>query len=241
MRLEQFFDAAFVINLNRRQDRIADFWVDWGTHSGCSDNFVKRWEAFDNPTNGHAGCTRSHRELLAHIAASDYSQVLIMEDDSSIITQEVLYEAGFRPGSRVWNTWHDAPGSNLNERFDFLSEHVPHKWEKWDILYIGGGYGEPPISRINKYVLRAGFMQTTSCYGVTREFARKFTGALNSQGGFDWHPGPIDNTIGGFAKENLFYVLQPRLTYQRKSYSDITSESHSYLNSMTDPALENVV
>lgn len=238
MRLEELFSAAFVINLKRRQDRISEFWDDWDKHSGCPEGFVKRWNAFDNPTNGHAGCTRSHRELLALIAHSTADRVLIMEDDSSIITQEVLYEAGFRPGARVWNTWHSAQGSNLNERFDFLSAHLP---DKWDVLYIGGGYGEPPISRYNKHVLRVGFIQTTSCYGVTREFARKFSVELNQKGNFDWHPGPIDNTIGGFAKDNLFYCLQPRLTYQRNSFSDIAGTSNSYLNSMTDPVHENMV
>lgn len=237
--LEHHFDAAYVINLDRRQDRLEQFEQDQKSNWRVPKDFVKRWQAFDNPTNCHAGCTRSHRMLLRHIASSGYDRVLVMEDDCAAITKPILERAGHYPGGKVWDTFckiNNGLGS-VNERFSELIPHVP----EYDVLYLGGGYGEPPISRVNEFVIRCGFMQTTSSYGISREFAEKWSNLVDAHGGLDHHPGPIDNLFGSFAKDHRYYVLQPRLTFQRESYSDITGQVNGYLDSMTNPLHENMV
>jgi hypothetical protein len=82
-------------------------------------------------------------------------------------------------------------------------------------------------------------MQTTSSYGITRRFARKWTNMVGDD--LDKHPGAIDNLFGSFAKENRYYVLQPRLTYQIASQSDLTGRNNSYLMSMCDPTQESLI
>lgn len=239
MKLTDFFDRAYVINLRRRSDRMQQFCEEVDSHFGVPSGFIRRWDAFDNPKHGHSGCTRSHRELLRYICSSGLERVLVFEDDCAAVTKDVLHAAGFRPeGNSVWNTHCRILNGNgtLNERF--MGQWVP---ADWDVLYLGGGYGEPPLERINPWVIRCGFMQTTSSYGITREFAQRWTEEVNKGGGLDHHPGPIDNVFGSMAHSNRYYVLQPRLTYQRESVSDITGQKNSYLMSMTDPAHENMV
>lgn len=239
--LQNFFDKIFVINLHRRPDRWSDCVKELEAH-GIPKEAVTRFDAFDHPTSGHEGCTRSHRMLLRQIADSDWEQVLILEDDFQVITTDVLRESGFKHDNPVWQTFMSIPcGNNLNTRFQYLSRFLP---PKWDVIYLGGGYGEPPISRVNEYVIRCGFMQTTSSYGITREFARVWTDKIDASMGdsdLQKHPGPIDNVFGSLSHDHNFYVFQPRMIFQRKSPSDITGENNSYLYSMTDTTHEKIV
>lgn len=240
--LEQHFDACYCINLARRKDRWDESIAEISTHFGTRSGWVNRWNGFDHPTHGHSGCTRSHRELLRHIIKEGFKRVLILEDDFAVITLDRLKDKGFSPGYQVWDTFCqiNSGKGTLNERFGALAYHIP---DQYDVLYLGAGYGEPPISRLNKYVIRCGFMQTTSSYGITGEFAKVWTDRIDTETGGDLekHPGPIDNVFGGFAKDHLFYVFQPRLLYQRESMSDITGLSNNYLYSMTDSRHEILV
>lgn len=249
MNLEQHFDACFCINLQRRTDRKEQSLAEIESNFGTASGWVKFWQGYDHPTSGHHGCTRSHRELLRHIAKSDYNKVLVLEDDFAVVTLDVLKEKGFSPGYKVWDTFcqiRNGYGS-LNERFSDLIKYVPD----YDVLYLGAGYGEPPIERINRHVLRCGFMQTTSSYGITREFAKQWTEKVDRMAKvvpemtddeiLSSHPGPIDNVFGSIAKEHRYYVFQPRLMYQRESMSDITGQVGNYLYSMTDSHHENML
>lgn len=239
MTIQDYFSKIYVIHLPRRTDR-------WELCKAelerCGIDRYEVFEGYDHPTDGHQGCTRSHRMLLRKIAdIGAGTRYLILEDDFQEITLGVLAAGGFRSGSKVWDTFLTAPGDSVNARFDYLTPHFP-KW--WDVLYLGAGYGEPPISRYNQHVVRCGFMQTTSSYGITAEFAAIWTRRVDATMGttnWDRHPGPIDNVFGGMAKDSWFYCLQPRLFFQRASKSDITGETNSYLFSMTDPAHEQMV
>jgi hypothetical protein len=234
MNLQTHFQACFVINLKRRLDRLAEFWEEVYRNFGVPGDFIHRWEAFDHPSCGNSGCTRSHRELIKTIANGPYERVLVLEDDVSLITEKLLLDSGFTyPDCKVMDIFKSIEGTTLNERFFNLCPHIP---DDYDVLYLGGGYGEPPIERVNGRLLRVGFMQTTSSYGITRDFARKFTEMVGPD--LDKHPGAIDNLFGSFAKEHRYYCLSPRLLYQRKSYSDLNGGTNSYLCSMTDPTHE---
>lgn len=242
MTLEQYFDKIIIINLERRKDRWQECLDELDAHTIDHKN-VQRFIAFDNPDNGHAGCTRSHRALIRAIAASAWKRVLVLEDDFAFITLPRLQAGGWFPNGPVIQTFRrvlDGRGT-INQRFDFLSQHFP---EKWDVLYLGACYGEPPISRLNQHVIRCGFMQTTGSYGITTEFAKVWDAKVNESLGSDdlsRHPGPIDNVFGGMAKDHLFYVTHPRMIYQRKSHSDLDGETNSRLGSCTDTYHENLV
>jgi len=192
MSVETYFDHIFIINLARRTDR-------WGEclseleRNGIPITAVERFDAFDHPANGHAGCTRSHRMLLRRIADSDWKRVLVLEDDFQVLTLPLLEHYGFKPpktrwpvpaGYHVWGTFCSVlgGGGTLGERFEYLLPFVPNEW---DVFYLGASYGEPPISRLNPHVIRCGFMQTTTSYGITREFARIWTQKIDASMGTD--------------------------------------------------------
>lgn len=237
--LEQHFDACFCINLDRRTDRWSECLSEIKSNFGVVDSWVERWSGYNHPTSGHAGCSRSHRELLRYVVKEGYNRVLVLEDDFAVITLDRLREAKFTPTSEVWETFCriNRGMGTLNERFGALSYFIP---DDYDVLYLGAGYGENPISRVSKHVIRCGFMQTTSSYGITGKFAKKWTEMVDAQtdGDLEKHPGPIDNLFGSFSRESRYYVFQPRLMYQRNSMSDITGREECYLYSMTDPRHE---
>jgi len=244
MSLESFFDKIFVINLDRRTDR-------W---QACLEEFAcykitkfERFRGYPHPTNGHQGCTRSHRELLRKLAVGPWERVLVLEDDFHVLTLKDLQDGGFIPESDVMKTFLSAPGG-LHRRFDYMVQFVP---ADWDVLYLGGGYGGPPITRVHRHVVRCGAMMTTSSYGITKQFAQIWTEGVDAMvrqqaeaAGTDLlesHPGPIDLTFSRFAAERQFYVFQPRLMIQRPSFSDLTERDEHYLMSMTDPNHEQMV
>lgn len=237
MSFSSIIDKTFIINLDRRKDRWDEMLyelivldLDYET--------VDRWQAYDSPGDGHYGCTRSHRELLAHVASGPWTSVLVLEDDCALVTKDRLKAAGFCEEQQVYRTHCSILNGegNLVERFEALEPFLP---PQWDVLYLGAGYGEPPISRYSQHCLRVGFMQTTSSYAISREFARKWTAEVNARyPSLEQHPGPIDNLFGLFARRYHFYCLQPRLLFQGASLSDITRETNSYLFSMTDPVAE---
>lgn len=239
MSLNDYFDAVFVLNLKRRFDRAIQCAHELAG-SGISPHIIHWVAAYDNPDDGHQGCTRTHRQLYRDIATGPYERVLILEDDFKVLTAEDLEDNGFYPTAQVFKTFRSLPGITFIERFNALIPFLP---SEWDILYLSGGYGEPPLSRLNEHVVRCGFMQGTGCYGITKWMAQRLSVWIDTLAGpsLDNHPGPIDNTLGLFAKNALYYCIQPRLAFQRKSMSDITGQETSYLLSMTDPVHENMV
>ncbi len=252
--LESYFDRIVVINLARRPDR----WAQCREQIARMGITAERWEAHDNPENGHSGCTRSHRELWRDIAKGKDKRVLIFEDDFSAITPDILWTPffelpghaqlmpnvqGFRPGHPVWDSFHSILGGlgNASERFAAIVGDIP---KDWDVLYLGGSYGEAPIARINHRVIRTGRMQTTTAYAITRDWAHTLTRKIDLSMGsrlLSRHPGPVDDVLSSYAKDRNYYCIQPRLFYQRPSRSDISGETHNGLFAMTDVAHESMV
>lgn len=230
------WDRAFLINLARRSDRLNDSMDELRR---CGITGVERYDAFDHPTSGHEGCSRSHRDLMRALADAPWDRTLILEDDIAAVTKSQLKLAGFIESQEVWKTHCSILNGdgNVMERLSALQPFLP---TEFDVLYIGGGYQEAPQHRVNKHLIRTNGMLTTSSLVVTREFAKKFTAKADLDTGGDREKwiGPIDLFYSSMARDNAFYCIQPRLLFQRRSPSDITGRADSYLYSMTDPAIE---
>lgn len=237
MKLTDYFQRIYLINLKRREDRLLESIKEF--HENGIENYTI-FEAYDNPSNGHAGCTRSHRMLLREIADGPHDRVLILEDDFAAVNLMRLRLAGFKEGNPVWDTFMSLNNGtgDLNQRFNCLTPWLP---SEWDCLYLGGSFKENPISRLNKHVIRCGGMLTTSSYGITREFAKKWTAEADAEGDLDHFIGPIDLFFSKLSHANRFYVVQPRLIFQRQSVSDLDGGNHSRLFDMTDSAHESKV
>lgn len=231
-----YFDRIFIINLARRIDRWAACERQLALHK------ISNWErvpGFPHPTNGHAGCTRSHRELLRCVSVGGWERVLVLEDDFHVIGLSDLLAGGFQLDSDVVRAHRMLSGTRLDERFAQVIDQVP---QNWDVLYLGGGYAAPPIARVNAHVVRNAGMLGTASYGITRAFARRWTAYVDERfPTLEQHPGPIDSVFCAQAQDAYYYTLQPRLITQRASFSDITEKDENYLFSMTDPAHEAMV
>ncbi len=203
--LNTFFDEIFVINREARTDRRA----------GCSEQFemfgirnvtwftAHEGVVVDGRINANAGCTASHRALLEIIAHQRIPRALILEDDFQIVH------------------------GDFSERFEAMARELEALAIVWDMLYLGGHYGEAPIARLSPHVIRCGRMLTTSSYGITWQIARKMAPYI---GGI----GPIDSLYGGFHRENTCLILDPRLMIQRPSYSDLQEREMSNAACMLD-------
>lgn len=241
MTINDYFQRVYLLNLKRRKDRHA-LAIQELAASGIDSSRVILWEAYDDPESGNRGCSRSHRELLREVADGPHDRVLILEDDFKVLTRDDLIQGGFTykpcPVMETFCSVLDGKG-NLAERFEYLISFLP---PSFDVLYLAAGYAEPPISRLNKHVLRVGRMLTTSTYAITREFARIWTRHIDAQYGTDYQQfSGIDNMIGELSHANQYYCLQPRLAFQRMSKSDLNGQENSYLMSMTDPYHENLL
>lgn len=236
MKLSDYFGRIVVINLRRRTDR----WAECVLELANNHIEAERFEAYDHPTSGHEGCTRSHRMLLREIAEGPHERVLVLEDDFAAVTRARLLLAKFTEGNPVWichNSLNSGLG-DLNQRFNCLTPWLP---SEWDVMYLGGSYAENPISRLNKHVVRCAGMKGTGAVAVTREWAKMFTAAADAEGDLEHWIGPIDDFYSRFSKQHRHYALQPRLIYQRMSKSDIDGGTNSRLFDHTDSRHETMV
>ena len=208
-------DDSYVINLERRADRLERLW------SNCPElkGRVERWPAIDgrgltltpaiqrllNPNDFHwkkaiAGCALSHLGLwwkLAHEQA-DIKNYLILEDDVK-----------FRPGwEKVWKA---------------AVDDIP---EDYDIIYLGGvlppnreGFEEKCKERVNDSFCRVKentvWSQTPAnryfhfcaySYILTKQGAQKVLGLIQSAGGY-WTS--ADHILCNPVTVLKSYILEP--------------------------------
>ena len=254
--LGNYFDAIYVINLDRRTDR----WVQAQAELElCGIDTAERWPAYDCPSCGVYGCLKSHRSLIKKIAEGPGRNALILEDDFQLLTIELLIKAGFTPDSEVMKLFLSAPfppqyarmadiDYDASERFKALISELP---ADWDVLYLGGGYQKPPLSRVSAHVIRNAGMLCTHAYAISKHHAREFSEALDKNipqqdpvdGKIVDGIGAIDSILATWAPHHLYYTISPRLFIQRpQSRSDVNlGDGEGFPYSLTDAAHEAMV
>lgn len=203
--MNNYFDRIFVINLKSRPDRRQHA---EGELEKLGITKAEWFEGYERPRDvsgtpsGNMGCTASHRALLEIIAYDKTPRALILEDDFAIAI--------------------DSPVQRFNE----MIAEVP---ETWEMLYLGGHYGEKPLSRLSQHVIRMGRMLTTSSYGITWQMARKLAPYISGIG-------PIDSLYGGWHNtQNECYIFDPRLFVQYTNFSDLQDRVMDNSQCMMDP------
>jgi hypothetical protein len=198
-----FFDEVYVINLDRRPDRMKDFEqeiarVNWPLKQPV------RFRAIDaeavpvpygwNSGGGAWGCMQSHRQILERVMMNKSDSVLIFEDDA-------IFAENFRV-----------------KLLEFLN-NVPRPWDK---IMLGGQLfdGSSKSERVNQHVRKVVNCQRTHAYAVRGEFMR----ALYQK----WHSsyGHCDHIMGPFQDGWNVYAPTEFLVGQGESRSDI-SGSHN--------------
>jgi GR25 family glycosyltransferase involved in LPS biosynthesis len=243
-----YFDRFFCLNLDRRPDRWAEAQAEC---LRCGVSACERLPAIDRhgmPGGGAAGCGASHRVLWRRIATGECGhRVVIFEDDFMFTTRTTLERAGYRPPQEELKIYDSLPGLTAEERLEAILPYVP---AHWDLLYLGGGYQVPPISRMNKHLIRNHGMLTTHAYAITPGMARRMTEHLDASYGIGTehdpsvHSGASDTMLAALSKhDDVFsYTLTPRLFIQRPtSPSDLNPQPPGFPWDQTDSRHELMV
>lgn len=211
MKLNDFFDKIYCINLDRRPDR-------WEQSQIIFNKFelnVERFSAFDgnNLITGYgkvydcelAG-TISHTTLIKKCLDLNLKNVLILEDDVE---------------------FHD----NIFEKFNESILELP---DNWDLLFFGGNH-VGGFTQFSKNLIKLNRSYALQCYGVNNtnmEFIYKkmisyigYTLTLNYQNipsvAADYYMAFLHNILN-------VYSIYPNVTYQRESFSDIQHHNVNY-------------
>lgn len=123
MKIDQFFQKAFYINLDRRTDRkqhfeneinkvgLGHFFERFPGH-----DYLGELKSTDDVIQKHAWCGSSYHRLFKKIFEEGYERVLIFEDDI------VFYNEGPKPAIQI-----------IEDALDDIQ-----KFPDWDMLYFGG-------------------------------------------------------------------------------------------------------
>lgn len=261
MSINSYFGQVFVINLDRRTDRLvtaqaeaAKYGIAFTRWPGVeveyptgkrippevtADRVAKygvKLEGFPGEKPfGQMGTTLAHRMLMRHIADGPHERALILEDDFYVLLKQDKPD---------WFKVGPVP-HEFQARFDYLIQHVP---ADWDLIYLGGGYGSKPKARMNPHCILVDTMMTTSSYGVTKKYAKEWSDFVDDAEDkmgttrYGAYMGPIDSLFNGFPlKGYKHYAIQPRLIVQRMDYSDANQRVEAYIGSQTDDHHERMV
>ena len=204
MKITEFFDKTYCINLERRSDR----WEE------CLNEFKKyeltgidRFIAVDGKklnqtssgfmTPSRLALVKTNVNILEDAIKNNYNSILILEDD-------VEFHNDFL---------------NL---FDQFSDQINFQW---DLLYLGGNY-RIIKNKIQQNVLQMEKVFTTHSYAISnnvykilkKEIGDSINNYINNK-----RLGVIDVIISNLIKKEklLCYGFYPKLTWQRTSYSDL--------------------
>lgn len=219
MNLNDYFEKIIWINRDSRRDRRVHFMEQCSRYGFSAERFrAHEGTTLDGSFNGNMGCTASHRGVLELIAHHGWERTLIFEDDVEVVEPGRYgdHAVGRLPFQKQWE------------------QIVPEIPDDWDMLYLGGHYGSPPIARVSQHIIRINTMLTTSSYAVSRKFAYEV--APHIHGG-----GPIDSLYSNFIPKYKCYCVQPRLFVQLTGLSDLQHREMENAQCMLDPYHERMV
>ena len=201
----KLFDKIYCINLDSRPDRWEECLVEF-EKIGITDQ-VERFPA-QVLTPGIAGCTKSHYEIVKMAKECGYENILILEDDISIINNDFI--------------------TILSNSITQLN----NTGEDWDLFYLGGNILNDPALNysIDDNLVKLGYCKTTHAYALNESI---YDIIIDSFSNVDWpyrhnwyHGNPARLNIDAWLIHNIqsrgnVYGVYPCLVEQRESFSDL--------------------
>ena len=201
IKLNDYFEKNYCINLDKRTDRYANVekeFFKFGIEG------VERYSAIDGDTitndspllNGELGILETHYNIIKSCKENNIKNVLILEDDV-YFTEEI------------------------NKLNDYM-ELVP---KDWDLLYFGGNhiYGQPP-TKINDKILKLNFTVALHCVAINESIYDAILAVLPLR------KKQVDSYYGQLQSGYNGYCFYPNMAKQKADYSDIQNKFVDYSN-----------
>lgn len=204
MKITEFFNKTFCINLERRTDRWDECLSEFNKH-GITD--VDRFIAVDGKNLGQSlpgFMTPSRRalvltnvQIIEEAIKNDYESILILEDDVEFGPQVV----------------------DMDSYFDLLPND-------WDMLYFGGNHnthvGSIPPNIINEKVCKLHNTYSTHCVAINKKAYQKVLDRIKKC------DNALDVIYVELQRQLNVYSFYPVIATQRVSFSDIENRMTDY-------------
>ncbi len=200
MKINEFFEKGYYINLDRRPDRNEQL-IQELKNKGL-DTFFERVSAEDGINEPdfmrkHHYCAASYHKLFRKIYEEGYERVIILEDD-----------AGF------YDNWDRSSLELISDALTELNE-IPD----WEMLFFGG-CPLYDITIVSKTLAKCGWVLGTHAVGYKRSVIEKVVKEyVPFQDGF------IDGWYGNSPMINK-YIINPFAIYQKSFSSDLDAHGH---------------
>jgi len=205
MRLFDYFDKVYCINLDRREDRLENFKKEVEKYNLGE---FERFSAYDGKTidmskyntrlnPGELGVILSNIDIINDAKENKYDKILIVEDDC-IFTDEIL---------------------NIQEYFNVL----PNDWE---MLYMGGNHnthmGVPEPIKINDKVVKLHSTYSAHFIGIKSNMFDVIKVIIEK------YKEPLDVSYSRLQKSFNVYSFYPAMAKQKSNFSDIQNKNIDY-------------
>lgn len=205
MRLFDRFDKVFLINLDRRQDRLENFKKEvekfnlgeFERFSAYDGNSLDLTKYSPHVKPGVIGLLQSNLSIIREAKKKNYKKIAIIEDDC-FFTEEVL---------------------NIENYFSVLPDN-------WDLLYMGGNHNtnwgyESPI-QINDKIIKLHHTFTTHFVVINETMFDVIENCIiNTEE-------PIDTLYCNLQKKYNVYSFTPAIAHQLEGFSDIENNNVNY-------------
>lgn len=206
MKLNDFFDHIYCLNLDKRIDRwkvcereFDRLGIEVERFTACDGEAVLQEipdekKQFITVKPGALGLNISHQSLLMDAMEKKYNSFLLFEDDIE-----------FSP--------------TFMEDFDRFSEEVPVNWE---ILYLGGNLDLwQPTRQFSEHVYNGDRILAAHAVGFQKRTFQRLYDSITVQE-------IVDVTLARTSNQYNSYIFMPRMAFQRPDFSDIEKGTVDY-------------
>jgi len=201
MKITDYFDRTYCINLSRRPDRWKESVVEFNKYNL---NGIIRFEAVDSNMNtdtinknSWVGLILSNIQILEKCINDNLNSVLILEDDVEFSEQI----------------------NHIENFFSFLPED-------WDMIYFGGNHnthwGSNAPKVVNEKIYKLHLTYSSHCIGIHKKAFHKILERIKKC------DQPLDVMYVDLQKSMNVYSFYPALATQRIGYSDIENRFVDY-------------